>query len=258
MNRRAIPWLFAPLLAGCNPGPIDWQDSVQVTPDPRNHGTLVLDMQGPIRPTVAPDIRPPVAPGQCPASVRLWRDESGNAWVAWWSLRSDQSADLLAASTSNGRTWTTPVRVDTADAGRTGCDRPPPGIMVDGANVHIVYAMRAREGPGIFLAHSMDGGALFHSPVAVVYGEKPGLASVVARGNFVVAAYEDPNTSPTRISVAISTTMAHLFEFRQVVSPPGGAVADPFVWTNGAGVFVSWARAGEPSPTRYARYGTIR
>jgi hypothetical protein len=202
--------------------------------------------------------RPPVTPGQCEASVQVWLDESRVVYAAWWSLRADQTADLMAASTRDGRTWTAPIRVDTADTGKTGCDRPPPGIFGDGANIHIVYPMQAREGPGIFLSHSMDGGALFHSPVAVVYGKKPGLASVAASGYFVVVAYEDPNTNPTRISVAISTTMAHLFDFRQVISPPGAAVASPHVATDGSRVLVSWVRAAEPANGRFARAGMLR
>ena len=257
--RRTIPWLFAALLAACNAGPVDWQDDgapaggLESVPAP----ALTFDALGRIVVAGTMERSRPTA-GQC-ATISAARSTSGVLYAAWWSLRSDNSADLMAAASANGRDWSPPVRIDSADVGRSGCDRPPPAVAADGDNVHIVYAMQAREGPGIFLTHSMDRGALFHSPVAVVYGEKPGLASVAARGNFVIVAYEDPNTSPTRVSVAISTTMAHLFQYRQVVSPPGSAVAAPQVATDGVRVVVSWVRApADSSSARMTRVGIVR
>jgi len=255
--RRTIPWVFASLVAACNAAPIEWQDSVVPAAALESAPALAFDSTGHLVAVRARATDLPAA-GRCTV-VGTARSVSGIIYATWWSLRSDNSADLMAAVSVDGRVWSKPVRVDSADAGRSGCDRPPPAIAADGDNVHIVYAMQAREGPGIFLAHSMDRGALFHSPVAVVYGEKPGLASVVARGNFVVVAYEDPNTSPTRVSVAISTTMAHLFEYRHVVSPPGGAVAAPNVATDGTRVVVSWVRApAELLSARVARVGIVR
>jgi hypothetical protein len=241
------------LLAACSSGPIEWEDTVHTIRTVSGRDTLGRVYRDT---TLGP--LPPVTPGQCASSVRTWWNQGSPVVNAvWWSLRADQSADLVTATARDGRTWSAPIRVDTADVGKSGCDRPPPAIYGDGANVHIVYSMRAREGPGIFLTHSMDGGALYHSPVAVVYGEKPGLASIGARGNFVVVAYEDPNTNPTRISVAISTTMAHLFDFREIVSPPGESVAKPSVLVDSSGVMVSWVRAAEPS-VHFARLGARR
>jgi hypothetical protein len=257
--RRTIPWLFTSALAACNAGPVDWQEpgapaaGLESAPAP----ALTFDVTNHIVGARLAE-RPRPTAGQC-AAISAARSTSGVLYAAWWSLRSDNSADLVASASVDGVTWSKPVRVDSADIGRSGCDRAPPAIAADGDNVHIVYAMRAREGPGIFLSHSMDRGALFHSPVAVVYGDKPGLASVAAHGNFVIVAFEDPNTSPTRISVAISTTLAHLFEYRQVVSPPGAAVAAPRVATDGARVEVSWSRApAESSSVRVVRVGIVR
>lgn len=228
------------LLAACAAGPVEWHEpSESRRPLPQQYGG-----------------QPPAAgPELCPGSLRVIPTE-GAHYAAWWSKRADGSAELMAAS-GNHAGWSLPVRVDTMDAGRTGCDRPPPAIWVDEPNVHIAYFMRAREGPGIFLAHSMDGGKLFHFPVAVVYGERPAPAAVSAAGNLVIVAYEDPNTTPTRISVAISTTMGHLFEFRQVLSPSGRAAADPWVFTRSDSVVVGWSAPGDTSPP-IARRGRIR
>ncbi|HEX7938870.1 MAG TPA: hypothetical protein VF483_07730, partial [Gemmatimonadaceae bacterium] len=197
-------------------------------------------------------------PFQCAGSIRTAVSPSGVHYAVWWSVRPDSSADIVASSSRDGRTWTGPAKLDTADAGKAGCKRPPPALVADGDNLQVVYAMQAHEGPGVFLAHSMDDARTFHSPVAVVYGEKPGLAAVAAKGNFVIVAYEDPNTTPTRISVAVSTTMAHLFEYRAVVSPEDAAATRPEVWTDGTQVVLSWVRAGSDSTTRITLRGHVR
>jgi len=192
---------------------------------------------------------------QCAGSVRT-AGLAGTHYAAWWAVRADSTADIVAASSTDGRTWTTPVKLDSADVAHVGCRREPPALAADGDNLQVVYTMRAREGPGVFLAHSMDRARTFHSPVAVVYGEKLGLASVAASGNFVIVAYEDPNTTPTRISIAVSTTMAHLFEFREVVSPEDVAASHPEAFTDGTHVTVSWQRAGDN--TRITKRGSVR
>src|SRR5262245_3248132 len=115
--------------------------------------------------------------GQCDGTVASVVS-AGSSYAAWWSMRRDSTAELVAAFTTDGRAWSLPVRIDTLDVSRTGCQRVRPSVFVDGENVYVVYSMRAREGPGIFSTHSMDRGLTWHSPVAVVYGERLGLASV--------------------------------------------------------------------------------
>jgi len=228
--------------AACSPGPVTWDEGVTAAPD---------------TPLSANGVRPPSAPFQCTGTVRTAVSARGVHYAVWWSVRPDSSADIVASASRDGRSWTSPAKLDTADTGKSGCRRPAPALVADGDNLQVVYAMQAREGPGVFLSHSMDGARTFHSPVAVVYGEKPGLASVAAKGNFVVVAYEDPNTTPTRISVAVSTTMAHLFEYRAVVSPEDAAATRPEVWTDGDQVVLSWVRSGD-STTRITLRGHVR
>ena len=233
-------------LVACATGPVEWQDAA-----PKQ------ETQAPAAVAAAMVPRPA---GQCPASVRTAVSNTGRHYAVWWSLRADQTADLVASSSPEGRSWSAPQRIDTVDAGRVGCARPAPAIAAEGSNVHVVYAMNAVEGPGFFLTHSMDDGVLFHSPTAVVYGNNPRLADIAAAGNFVIVAYEDPNTRPTRISIAVSEGMGHLFEYRQVVSPASGDVlAEPRVWTDGRRVTVSWKRtARDSSTTRVERTGLVR
>jgi hypothetical protein len=119
--------------------------------------------------------------------------------------------------------------------------------------------MMAREGPGIFASHSMDRGAMFHAPVAVVYGERIGRAAIAAEGNIVAVAYEDPNTEPRRIGLALSRTMGHLFQSRMSVSPPATQAGDPAVAVAGGRIAVTWRRArGGADSARLVRFGEIR
>ncbi len=237
---------------GCDAGPVRWEPSVLLDASLQGAQSLAFDSAGQLRASTAPSSSAaPASAGQCRESVQVAGSSTGVRYATWWSVRADSGADLVATTSVGGGAWREPQRVDTLDVSKTGCRRPPPAIVADGDNVHIAYPMIAREGPGIFLTHSMDRGAIYHYPVAVVYGEKPGLASVAARGNFVVVAYEDPNSSPQRISVAISSTMAHIFQFRQAVSPPGGAVGWPAVVTDGRQVTAtcrpSVTTAGHPT-----------
>lgn len=241
---------MASLAAACTPGPIVWSDSVGAFPD-FDHALAGPIAGGPVKHVRLEREKAPAIAGVCRDSAAVFWDEfgKGTTYVAWWRPRTDSSAELVAATSLDRKVWSTPVVLDSADVGRVGCARPVPGIWIDGDNVHVVYAMKAREGPGVFLSHSMDRGRTFHSPVAVVYGERPGRASVASNGNVVVVAFEDPNTTPTRVSVAVSNTMAHLFEFREVISPRDVAAYDPIVLVFGKRVLIGWRRAGDSTRT---------
>ncbi len=107
--------------------------------------------------------------------------------------------------------------------------------------------MQAKEGPGVFFTHSMDarqigsGDGIFHSPVPVVYGDKPAHVAVAARGDDLVVAYEDPNGERSMVGLALSRTMGHIFEQRLVVSMPDLPARDPLVVLRGDSVMVQWA-----------------
>lgn len=202
----------------------------------------------------------PASSTRCAQSIRLSHD-AGVGWFAvWWNLRGDSSADLVVSRSPDGITWNVPVRVDTTDVGRSGCRRPPPSIASDAGNVHVAYAMAAREGPGIFASHSMDHGVIFHSPVTVVYGERIGRTAIAAHGDLVAVAYEDPNTSPQRIGLAFSRSMGHVFEDREVISPATGEAREPGVALAPGRIAVVWTRgdSADTTASRVIRVGAIR
>lgn len=99
---------------------------------------------------------------------------------------------------------------------------------------------------------------MFHSPVAVAYGERIGRAAIAARGDVVVVAYEDPNTEPRRISVALSRTMGHLFQARVPVSPPSGHARAPDVALGDGRIAVTWLRGDDSTAHRMLRIGQLQ
>ena len=247
------------LLNGCADAPIAWDQPAPLSATLAPTGRIAVAPDGTVRAVADSSPAPPAHPGQCAASVRAARDTTGEWYAAWWSARPDSTAEILVARSPDGVRWEPPIRVDTMDAGRTGCRRPAPAIDAWGGHVHVAYSMAAREGAGIFASHSMDRGVLFHTPVAVMYGERIGETAIAARGNLVAIAFEDPNSAQDRIALAFSNTMAHLFQHRETVSPPGGSARAPRIAVADGRIAVAWTRAsGGAAPSWVARTGAIR
>ena len=239
-GRRGLLPLAA--LVGCTASPVQWTAERTVTAT----GTAVtLTADGAVRVDGLASLQARMTPPSafCAASLRLSRSGS-RLYAVWWSPRADSTATLASAFTSDeGTTWNAVVPVDTLDRGRTGCGRAPAAISADAASgyVHVAYAMLAAEGPGIFYAHSMDGGATFHAPVPIVYGDRLGSTSVAATGDRVVVAYEDPNSRTARIGLALSRTMGHIFEDRVLpVSDDNGAATQPLVAVQQHHITIAW------------------
>ena len=108
---------------------------------------------------------------------------------------------------------------------------------------------------------------MFHAPVALVYGEVPGRASVAGHGDTVVVAYQDPNRAAPQIALAVSVTAGHTFAPRMPVSGDNVEARDPAIGLDGATVAVAWwesaIRSSGASDTSAAsrpvvRVGTLR
>jgi hypothetical protein len=188
-------------------------------------------------------------------------------YAVWWSPRADSSAALIAArSRDNGRSWPDVAPVDTADRAIQGCRRPAASIAADASRgyVHVAYWLVGPEAPGIFFAHSMPGPFMFHAPVPIIYGERPGQTSIAASGDVVVVAYEDPNGRHPRVGLAVSRTLGHTFDHRMQVSTGTGAAVQPRVAIAGGTVAVAWQNrrgpiggpAADPGPTM-VRFGEL-
>jgi hypothetical protein len=248
MKRMALLSLSL-LLAGCVNEPVEWgnvsyRQSQLGDPDTRSA------IMGANMPASAGTSAP------CIRSIRT-AGSASELFRAWWSSRSDSNVVLWMQRTGDqGRTWQAPVEIESRDRGRRGCDRPAPGIFYDSSSgyVHLVYFIEASDGAGVFFAHSMDQGGMFHSPVPVVYGNSPSLASVAAHGDSVVVVFEDPNSTRPTIGIVLSRVTGHIFDQRGQVTPDDVLAITPWVALDHNRIRVWW-KTPDDSVGRAERVG---
>ncbi|HEY8852469.1 MAG TPA: hypothetical protein VIM36_09830, partial [Gemmatimonadaceae bacterium] len=245
------------LTTACVSEPVDWGDvsyrgSQLGDPDTRS---AILSAN-------LPSVGGAVA--RCLRSIRT-ASADPDLFRLWWAARSDSSVMLaMQHSRDGGIGWDVPLIVEARDGGRRGCDRPAPGIFYDSARgyLHLVYFIEAKDGAGVFFAHSMDKGGMFHSPVPVVYGNTPVAASVAANGDSVVVVFEDPNAATPRIGIVLSHSTGHIFEARGEVTPDDVPAVAPWVTLAHRKVTVWWKpgenAAGKSGDRIASRSGTWR
>jgi hypothetical protein len=260
MHARALSLIFLVVLAGCGPEPVVWNDPKPIA-QMNGPSRLVVDTTGAAR-FVADTLRPatmPAVPGLCATTLRISQGRS-LLFASWWGVRADSSAILyVARSTEAGRAWLPPVALDTTDVSTNGCNRPAPALTTAGDDVFVAYSMIAPEGKGVFFAHSM--GAMLHTPVPVIYGERLVQTGIAVDENRVAVAYEEPNGSRPQIDVAISMTQGHLFDRHATASRGVDVSSAPAVALSGRELAVSWLNtqpAGGSPPNRVVRVGRLQ
>lgn len=256
--------LLLALVSACIKSPVEWTTERSTPLD--SDSARVLAPDGTFHPdsmlALAATITPPSS-DICAGTLRLAR-AGGSLYAAWWAPRPDSNANLLVSrSLDGGRHWSVAAPADTSDRGLTGCRRIAPSIAADSTSgyVHVTYAMVAPEGPGLFFAHSMDEGVTFHTPVAIVYGDRLGRTSVAADGDIVIVGFEDPNSTTPRVGLAISRTMGHIFEQRILpLSDDVGTATRPRTAVHGRQIAVAWEQRASPTAPAAldVRVGTLR
>ncbi len=256
MSNRALTYSLALLLTACVNEPVEWSDVSY-----RQSQLGDPDARSAVMSTNLPAIAGASSP--CIRSIRT-AGAATELFRAWWSSRNDSNVVLsMQRSGDQGVTWQPPVEVESRDRGRRGCDRPAPGIFYDPSSgyVHLVYFIQTSDGAGVFFAHSMDKGEMFHSPVPVVYGNSPSVASVAAHGDSVVVVFEDPNSTTHRIGIVLSHVTGHIFDQRAQATPDDVPAIAPWVALDHNKIRVWWKTpndsAGTPERVGY-RDGTWR
>jgi len=240
------------LATACEGRALAWTDPSPIAA-PEGPSTLVITDSGDVRWVTDSVVIVPMS-GACAKSLS-WARDGKRVFATWWAPRADSSARLmLAASGDAGSTWKPPVAVDTLDVSDRGCARPAPSVAVAGPDVHVAYSMRSAEGTGVFLAHSMDGGAMFHSPIPASYGDRMVDVAVAAQGSNVIVAYEEPSGTPGTISLALSRTQGHTFEIHTRASRAVDRARSPRVAIAGQRIAVTWL----PLDAHEARTATAR
>ena len=231
--KRCLPLLLC--LVACVNEPVEWGDV----------SYRESRLGDPIAISATRDANLPQVPGTvggCGAVFAL--TGRSELFRAWWAIRSDGNGVLaMQRSTDGGRGWQPPVMVDDRDRGARGCNRPQPGLFYDSASryVYLAYFIDTPEGSGVFFAHSMDEGKMFHSPVPVVYGNYPAHANVAGRGDSVVVVFEDPNAGTPTLGYVLSHTTGHIFDQRGQVTSEEVRSMWPWVTLNGNRIGVWWA-----------------
>lgn len=291
----------AVLLTACAPSPVRWMGEPVSLAGPFPDGAALMLRGVPDRvravamPVGAPaGGLPALGPGACLSSVRWSRSMVDPHQIAgaWWTARPDSSVVLrLARSADDGAHWDTTWTADDRDRGVRGCARPVPAVFLDPVSgyTHLAYFLEPATGAGVFYEHLMDprgadtraadtGGAvssgsspalpaMFHAPVAIVFGETPSHVGVAGHGDTVVVAYEDPNRAAPQVTLAVSVTAGHTFAPRLPVSGESVAGRDPLVGVRGGTVGVAWQEAAvrpdgasgaTPANRAMVRIGTIQ
>jgi hypothetical protein len=234
---RTLLSLTLLLLATCAEQPVEWGAISYRRSQSRDPDTRSAIMSANL-----PEIAGAAESGSCIRSIRAQGD-SLDRFRVWWSPRPDSSVVLAAQRSSDrGGTWRNAVIIDSTDRGRRGCARPPPGTAFDPRSgyLYVAYYIEPRTGAGIYFAHSMDRGELFHAPVPVIYGKRPVEAGVTGRGDSVVVVFEDPNAGRPRIGYALSHTSGHFFEKHGRVTPDEESATTPWVAFDGARITAWW------------------
>jgi hypothetical protein len=253
-------------LAACEKGPVEWRGDarqlVLATPGDERAAPvdahLVLNADGsPALEPIAAAASSPADTAACPGSLRIAPMSATEIYSVWWSRRPNGRASLVSARSDDaGETWTPAVAVDTTDRGANSCSRPAPAIAADAKSgyVHVTYFLNSTGGPGVFFAHSMERGELFHSPVPIMYGERPSATAVAAADSMVIVAFEDPNSERAQIALAMSRTWGHIFARERPEASAGAPIAErPLVALRQSLIAVGWhgkdraviARVGE-------------
>ncbi len=262
----------AALVAGCSwdDPPVEWQAptpiaaGVDTTAQYAARWTPGASPEVVVRTGVDPLAATPDVVPACPGSWVGAAAVRGTRWSAWWQIRADSSALLVAEQRDSLGVSLQRVTVDSVDTALLGCARPAPSIAVDSANgyVHLAYYMVAPEGPGLFYSHLMDARLKrFEPPMAIVYGEKPVRVNVASRGDTVALAYEDPNSEVGRIAMSMSLTSGHLFEQTARLIPVSTssqqASAPEIVRLSGAQLWVGWREASQSGSAYLLRRARI-
>ena len=225
--------LFA--LAACVKEPVDW-GNVSYRSSQLGDPAAISSVRDANLPAVAGTV------AACRRSVAA-AVNGAEVFRAWWAVRADSNAVLsMQRSPDGGATWQPPVPVDARDSAGRGCARPHPGISYDAASkyIYLAYFIDAPDGPGVFFAHSMNDGQMFHSPVPVVYGKNPAHASVAGHGDSVVVVFEDPNATTPTLGLVLSHTTGHIFDQRGEVTPEEVHATQPWVTLSHNRIDVWW------------------
>jgi hypothetical protein len=169
--------------------------------------------------TFGPSVVVDTAPCPC-CRTRLAFGPDGSVYVAWRKEYGGDVRDVVVARLAAGQAaFSAPVRVHADAWVFPACPHSGPALAVDArGRVHVGW-YTGREGrQGVWYARSEDGGRSFAAPVALVTGTDipPSQVALTARGDDVLAAWDDRAQGSRRIALARITAASEVVRIGQV------------------------------------------
>jgi hypothetical protein len=177
----------------------------------------------------------------------------GTLYLAWRHVYPGNLRDIVVArSDDQGATWSSPRRVHADGWSFDGCPRAGPSILVDAAgHLHVAWWTGKSGAAGVWYARSADRVETFGAPVALGVSEtsRPAHVQLAARpGGGLLAVWDDGTTGSPTILLRRTGVDGASFGPAQVLSQPGGSVANPVIAIHGGRVAVAWTELPAAPP----------
>jgi hypothetical protein len=180
----------------------------------------------------------------CRTGLATARD--GTIYMAWRHVFPGSIRDVVVARSSDqGATWTTPVRVHADDWTFDACPHAGPAIALDSAGaLHVTWWTGKEGNAGVFYAKSVDGARTFGEPVAlgVAQFSRPSHVQLaLAPDNRVVVAWDDGTKQTPQVVVRVSHDGGATFDAATLLSVAGRSATFPVLAIAGDSLAVAWS-----------------
>lgn len=179
--------------------------------------------------------------------IALDMDSAGRPVLLWRDIYGEQTRDHSLIAFRDVDT-PGPLRRVSHDGWRIdACPHHGPSVAVaDNGVVHAAWFSNAPDRHGLFYARSTDRGAHFSAPMPFgEYERQAGHPSVVAQGERVYLAWQEFDGERTSIRYRRSHDRGRTWTAPRRASSTRGWADNPFLLSNGEGVYLSWLTRAE-------------
>jgi hypothetical protein len=185
----------------------------------------------------------------CPCCrTALGTATDGTLYMAWRSVNNGIRDVVVARSTDQGATWSTPVRAGADDWRFDGCPHAGPALAVDSAGtVHVTWWTGKEGKAGVLYSQSNDGAKSFGPAIelGVAPFSRPAHVQLGLGGDKVVVAWDDGTKEVPQVLVRVSSDGGARFGDAIPLSDAGRSATFPVLGISGDSIAVAWS---EESP----------
>jgi hypothetical protein len=169
-------------------------------------------------------------------------------YLAWRSVLPGNIRDVVVArSTDDGKTWSSPVRVHVDDWSIEACPHAGPSLVADARGVlHVAWWTGDPGRAGAYYARSEDGGASFSAPTAlgVAAESRPSHPQLALSGDTVVVAWDDGTVRVPQVRVRVSRDGGRTFGDPTTLTDEERAGTFPVLALAPEAITVAWSEQG--------------